>query len=451
MYVRRVLNFIWLGMILCSVLVAGWQGTLEPMTKQAIDSGKDAVMALALPLAGAMALWLGMMRLAERAGLIALLARVLRPAMGWLFPDVPKDHPAIGAMVMNMGANILGLGNAASPLGLKAMRELEKINPHPGTATNAMCTFLAINTSSIQLVPFTAISVLAVAGSLNPTAIVGTSILATTVSTIVGITAVKLLEGLPLFRAPAPWGAQHSAPIAVEDEESASEGDSQGAARPLAGWIFPCVMTCFLLLAAFLLVRTAMPELFGFAPDPKATGRGAFISWIGALSVVTVPLLLLGLPLIAAARGVPVYEEFVEGAKEGFEVAVKIIPFLVAMLVAIGMFRASGCIEWITETLRTPLVAIGFPPELLPMSLMRPLSGSGTLTIFQDLVTTHGADSLIARIAGTIYGSTETTFYVIALYFGSVAVRRTRHAIPAGLLADAAGIIASITICRLLF
>ena len=439
--------------MLCAVAVAGWQGNLDPMTKKTIDAGKDAVMTLALPLAGAMATWLGIMRLAEKAGLVQMLARALRPLMKRLFPDVPVDHPAMGSMVMNMAANILGLGNAASPLGLRAMQDLERLNPHPGTATNAMCTFLTINTSSIQLIPVTAISILAVGGSLAPTAIVGSSLLASAVATFVGIVAVKLLERLPAFKLPTTdagivnFVTTETPPAEVTEEILTEELPT--TKEP--SWLPALALFGLFAGGTLLFLRTAHPAWFGFAEPEEFKAQGALVRWVGALSLISVPLLLCGIPLIAASRGVLVYEEFVEGAKEGFAVAIRIIPYLVAMLTAIAMFRASGCIDWLTGALAGPLAMIGFPPELLPMGLMRSLSGSGSMGLFQDLVSTHGPDSLISRMAATIYGSSETTFYVIALYFGSVAIRRTRHAIPAGLIADAAGIVASVFVCRLLF
>ncbi len=449
-------------MILTAVLVAGWQGRFEEITKLALDAAEGAVMKLALPLSGAMSIWLGMMRLAEKGGFVQAVAKLLRPALARLFPDVPPNHPAMGAMVMNMAANFLGLGNAATPLGLRAMRDLERLNPHPGTATNAMCTFLAVNTSSIQLVPFTAISVLAVNGSIAPTAIVGSSILATTCSTIAGIVAVKLLERMPIFRLCSRAESKKSVVVAESMNtdpdiapREAQEGPLQERthSQGLPEWIWKATAVALAIAALILICRTAEPAWFGFssATEGVAAEKGPFVRWIGALSLTTVPIILAAIPLLAAARGVPVYEEFVEGAKEGIQVALRIIPYLVAMLVAIAMFRGAGCIDWLTGTLTGPLTVIGFPPELLPMALMRPLSGSGTMSIFQDLVKVYGADSLIVRTAGTVFGSTETTFYVVALYFGSVGIRRTRHAIPAGLIADATGVVASIAICRMLF
>jgi spore maturation protein SpmA len=435
-----VLNYIWLGLVLGAVLLGGATGQLKEVTSAAFEACKTAVMTIALPLAGVMALWLGVMRLAEKSGLMHALAKLLRPLMTRIFPDVPAEHPAMGSMIMNMAANMLGLANAATPLGLRAMQDLEKLNPRPGTATNAMCTFLALNTSSVQLIPASAVAVLAAAGSVQPTAIIGTALVATICSTIAGLVSVKALEKLPFYKLPPITAADE---IAKKKEEE-SEPEPVIAEPPGSLGLGPR-----LLLAAFgafflwLLWRTAAA---GYDGD-----RGLFASYVEAISLLAIPFLLSFLPLYAALRRVPVYEEFVEGAKEGIQVALRIIPFLVAILVAIGMFRGAGGIDLLSRGLDPFFQAIGFPTELLPMAIMRPLSGSGTMGIFSELVTTHGPDSLLARMAGTIMGSTETTFYVIAVYFGSVAVRRTRHAVPAGLIADLTGMAASVIICRLVF
>ncbi len=428
-----MLNYIWLGLVLAAMGLAGHAGRLGELTTGAIESAEAAVMKTALPLVGITALWLGILRLAERAGLVASLARLMRPLMRWLFPDVPAHHPALGSMVMNMTANFIGLTNAATPLGLRAMKDLESLNPHPGTATNAMCMFLAINTSSIQLIPMTAIGILAVGGSANPTAIVGTSLLATICSTLVGVSSARLLQRFRFDRAPqaAVGGPTPPAPSATPE--------AGPAPRPLAWW------------GRLILVGGVVAALWAVVSGAIHGSGSPAARWINAVSVVAVPLFLGMIPLYAALRGVRVFDEFVEGAKEGFQLWVRIIPYLVAMLVAIGMFRAAGGMDLLARGLGPLLGALGFPAELLPMSVMRPLSGSGTIALFRDLVETAGADSLVARMGGTILGSTETTFYVIAVYFGSVGITRTRHAVPAGLLADLAGIIASVWICRLVF
>lgn len=448
-----MLNHIWLALILLAVLIGGFTGRVREMTEGAVKSAESAV-TLSIGLIGVMALWLGMMRLAEKAGLVQALARMLRPVLRRLFPDVPADHPAMGSMVMNIAANMLGLSNAATPLGLRAMKDLESLNRIPGTATNAMCTFLAINTSSVQLIPITAVAVLAAAGSANPSAIIGTAFLATICSTAAGIVAVKALEKLRAFRLP-PTSAETSGSEATTNADQSAKDKPESAAAeaaphpmPTWGWL---ILALFGAAVAWFFVREALPELFGRTIPAEAATQSALVRGVNAISLLAIPFLIAFFPLYAALRRIPVYEEFVEGAKEGFNVGVRIIPYLVAMLVAIGMFRGAGGIEMLTLALKPLLDAVGFPGELLPMALMRPLSGSGTLAIFADLVKTHGPDHLLARMGGTLFGSTETTFYVIAVYFGSVAVKRTRHAVPAGLIADAVGMVASVIICRIVF
>ena len=454
-----MLNFIWLGLILLGVLVGGFSGQFPAVVDGAIQGARNAV-TLAIGLIGIMALWLGVMRLAEQAGMIQALARGLRPVLRWLFPDVPCDHPAMGSMVMNIAANMLGLTNAATPLGLRAMRDLESLNPIPGTATNAMCTFLAINTSSVQLIPMTAVAVMAAAGSTHPSAIIGTAFLATLCSTAAGLSAVKLLERLRAFRLRLP-PSQDMAPIeaspaatplpslsAITDLSAPPAEVPAIEPRPLPAWGWPVLFALLLTFAGFWLVGT-FPQI---VHQPLASESGPVLARsVNVVSLLAIPFLLSFVLLYAALRRVEVYEQFVEGAKEGFHVAIRIIPYLVAMLVAIGVFRGGGGIELLTRLLDPALAALGFPTELLPMALIRPLTGTGTLALFSELVATHGPDSLIARTAGTLFGSTETTFYVVALYFGSVAVRRTRHAIPAGLIADATGVVAAVVICRWVF
>ena len=486
-----MLNYIWLALVLLAVILGGSTGRMEAVSEGAFSAAQAAA-TLALGLIGIMALWLGVMRLAERAGLVQLLARALQPVMRRLFPDVPRDHPANGAMVMNMAANMLGLGNAATPLGLRAMEHLERLNPHPGTATNAMCTFLAINTSSIQLIPATTVAILSSAGSVRPSAIIGTAFMATLCSTAVGITAVKLLEKMPGFRDSAARKGAHK----EKEAEPARNEEPEIFVEPPRG----LGLSGRVILTGFILFFVVLLGLLTFSPkllDPTTPGPGearvtikktervaglvqtdtgtaitiqvaggevrtvpkaddvkierydsAWVRLVNAISILAVPFLLSLFPLYAALRGLKVYEEFVEGAKEGFQVAVRIIPYLVTMLVAIGMFRGSGGIDLLTAALRPVLNLVGFPPELMPLALMRPLSGSGSNALFVDLIKTFGPDHLLTYTAGTIIGSTETTFYVAAIYFGAVGVKRMRHAIPAGLLADLAGIIAAIIICR---
>ncbi len=442
-----MLNYIWLGLVVLAVVIGACNDTLDAVGKAAFERAEYAVMKLALPLAGVMALWLGIMRLAEKAGLISVMARVLRPVMTKLFPDVPGDHPAMGSMLMNMAANILGLSNAATPLGIRAMKDLESLNPRPGVASNAMCTFLAINTSSIQLIPATAVGVLVVAGSTNPSSIIGTAILATICSTIAGITSVKLLEKLPAYRLPPVTGETARAAVAEQPSGPQQPADES---KPL-GWFGWVAIMAFAGLMLWAFLRIGFPEALGKEASAELAKQNGFLRAVNAVSLLSIPFLLSFFPLYATLRRVKVYEEFVEGAKEGFQVSVMIIPYLVAILVAIGMFREAGGITMLTNLLKPALDLVHFPTELLPMCLVRPLSGSGTLGLFSDLVKEFGPDSLIARTAGTIFGSTETTFYVIAVYFGAVGVKRTRHAVPAGLIADVVGIIASVVICRLMF
>jgi len=350
----------------------------------------------------------------------------------------------MGSMVMNIAANMLGLGNAATPLGLRAMKDLESLNRNPGTATNAMCTFLAINTSSVQLVPVTAMAILATNHSSNPSAIVGTSLVATACACTCGVTTAKLLARLPWFKLPPPekeiTGPGANRAVAGRETSPVKEAP---ALRPLRWW-GGIIMAGYLLFFAGLFFRSIFHPAADLATSP-------LVRAVNAISLLLVPFLLGVFPLYATLRGVKVYEEFVEAAKEGFDVAIRIIPFLLAMLVAIGMFRAAGGIDILSQWLAPVLHAIGFPVELLPMVLLRPLSGSGTLGLFTELTKQFGPDSLIARTAGTIYGSTETTFYVLAVYFGSVAVRRTRYAVIAGLTADLVSVIVAIVVCRAVF
>jgi spore maturation protein SpmA len=457
-----VLNYIWLALVVLAVAIGGWNDRLNEVTAGAFDGAKTAV-TIALGLIGVMALWLGVMRLAERAGLVQRIAAGLRPIMRRLFPDVPPEHPAMGSMLMNMAANMLGLGNAATPLGLRAMRDLESLNPRPGVASNAMCTFLAINTASVQLIPATAIALLAAAGSARPTAIVGTALLATLCAATVAITSAKILEKLPFFRlhkqADTPVVASVAGPgKASERDASASApagvsgpGSNGPAELRAPSWWSSTLLVVLCLFFIALFVRMVFPGLFNVPANPNAGTQSAFVRSVNTLSILAIPFLLSFFPVYAATRGIKVYEEFVEGAKEAFGVILKIIPFLVTMLVAISMFKGAGGIDLLTRILTPVLAPLHFPTDLLPLALMRPLSGSATLAILTDIIHRLGPDNIVSRMAATIYGSTETTFYVAAVYFGSVGVKQTRHAIPAGLLGDLAGVIASVIICRAVF
>ena len=440
-----MLNWIWLALVVLAVAIGGWNNRLGEVTSGAFDGAKTAV-TIALGLIGIMALWLGVMRLAERAGLVQRIARALHPIMRRLFPDVPPEHPAMGSMLMNMAANMLGLGNAATPLGLRAMRDLEQLNPRPGVASNAMCTFLAINTASVQLIPATAIALLASAGSTRPTAIVGTALLATLCAATVAITSAKLLEKLPFFRLPDSIETPRDTNLVGRDSVEPIVKDNVIAVEP-RGWrrVLPFLLVLFFL---GLFVRLVFPGWFNLPADPNTASQNTFVRSVNILSILAIPFLLSFFPVYAATRRIKVYEEFVEGAKEAFAVILKIIPFLVTMLVGIGMFKGAGGIDLLTRLLAPVLTPLQFPSDLLPLALMRPLSGSATLALLADIIHRLGPDNIVSLMAATIYGSTETTFYVAAVYFGSVAIKQTRHAIPAGLLADLTGVIASVIICR---
>ena len=431
-----MLNYLWLGLILCGVVLGVLTGKTEAVTAATFDAAKASLMTIALPLGAVMALWLGIMRLAETSGAVERLSSFLKPLLTRLFPDVPADHSAMGAVVMNIAANMLGLGNAATPLGLRAMQGLESLNPRPGTATNAMCTFLAINTSSVQLIPATAVGILAAAGSIHPTAIIGTALVATTCSFVTGIVSVKLLQRLPMFALP---------PMPPVMASVASEASLPSPVEPLTE--FPLwkkiLLGGYVALFVITIGRLALSGVEG--------QHSLAIAIIQSISLVAIPFLIGFFPLYAALRGVAVYEEFIEGAKEGIQVALRIFPYLVAILVAVGIFRAAGGIDILTRFLSPVLDLIGLPPQVLPLVLIRPLSGSAATSLFAEIVKACGPDSYAANLAGTIRGGTETTLYVLAVYFGSVAIRKGRHALAAGLLADAAGVAASLVICRLVF
>ena len=431
-----MLNYLWLGLILCGVVLGVLTGKTEAVTAATFDAAKASLMTIALPLGAVMALWLGIMRLAETSGAVERLSSFLKPLLTRLFPDVPADHPAMGAMVMNIAANMLGLGNAATPLGLRAMQGLESLNPRPGTATNAMCTFLAINTSSVQLIPATAVGILAAAGSIHPTAIIGTALVATTCSFVTGIVSVKLLQRLPMFALP---------PMPPVMASVASEASLPSPVEPLTE--FPLWKKILLGgYVALFVITIGRLALSGVEGQHSLT-----IAIIQSISLVAIPFLIGFFPLYAALRGVAVYEEFIEGAKEGIQVALRIFPYLVAILVAVGIFRAAGGIDILTRLLSPVLDLIGLPPQVLPLVLVRPMSGSAATGLFAEIVKACGPDSYAAHLSGTILGGTETTLYVLAVYFGSVAIRKGRHALAAGLLADAAGVAASLVICRLVF
>ena len=395
---------------------------MKDVTNSALDYAGIAV-EIALGLIGIMALWLGVMKVAEDAGLIKIIANFVKPLTRFLFPEIPSDHPAMGSMIMNISANMLGLGMAATPFGLKAMEELDTLNPNKGTATNAMCTFLAINTAGLTLIPATAIAIRAASGSSDPAIIIGTSIFGAACATTVGITAAKIFEKFPVKRGDlGNWIRSNSKGLSI---------------------LFGLILIIAVLLLSGIFSKIA-PFLSFLNPE-------LFRSIIQIISTLAIPLIIFVFITYGALKKVKIYEVFVEGAKEGFNVAIRIIPYLVAMLVAIGIFRAGGAMEFLVIILKPFTDFIGMPAEALPMALMRPLSGSGSLGIMAEIISVHGPDSFIGILVSTFFGSTETTFYVLAVYFGAVNIQKTRHALAAGLLADIAGILGAVFIVRLLF
>lgn len=435
------LNVIWLFMIVFATIIAAYTGKMAAVTEATFESAKTAV-ELAIGLVGAMALWLGILKVIETAGLMRLIARMLRPLMLRLFPEVPADHPAMSAMLMNMGANALGLGNAATPLGLKAMAELNKLNASPGTATNAMCLFLAINTSSLTLLPIEVIAVRSSAGSNNPASIIIPSLVATFCSTVVAIAAAKLMAGrsaAPAVESGSPIAPEQ--PVVTEDNNADVSPEEETADISPPGTIGSIVFGGLaLVLSAAIIYKLAINGL----PYLLTTQFAAVAShWL-------LPMIICLFLIVSYFRGIKVYEVMTEGAKEGFEIAIRIIPFLVAILVAIGMFRASGALDLMATVLSPVTSLIGLPAEALPMALIRPLSGGGAYGYMSEIVS-NDPNSFLADLVSTMMGSTETTFYVLAVYFGSIGISRARHAVPAALCADVAGLLASLAICRLLF
>jgi spore maturation protein SpmA len=412
------------------------QAPMDALASGMIDAAKSSV-TLAIGLVGVMALFLGLMKVAEAGGLLVIIARTLRPLMVRLFPEVPADHPAMGAIILNMSANALGLGNAATPFGIRAMQSLDTLNKHPGTATNAMALFLAINTSSVTLLPTGVIALRAAAGSADPAGILPTTLFATICSTAVAITMAKLCQRW----FPATAAAAATEAIAAGPDEGTTEIDMGGTAAEQrealeshAGEAYPAWVSYSVLAGIAALIPLTV--LYGKAVAP----------WI-------IPGLMVGLLGFGAARRVRVYEVFVEGAKDGFQVALRIIPYLVAILVAVGMLRASGAMEALITPLSAVTGLVGLPADALPMALLRPLSGSGAYGVLASIINDPaiGPDSYTGYLVSTIQGSTETTFYVLAVYFGAVQIRRIRHALVAALTADVAGIAGAVIICSYLY
>jgi spore maturation protein SpmA len=378
------------------------------------------------------------MKVAESAGLLTLICRAIKPLMVWLFPDVPAEHPAMSSMIMNMGANLLGLGNAATPMGIKAMAELDKLNANKGTATNAMCLFLAINTSHISL-PIGVIAVRAAAGSTNPAAILVPTLISTIIATIFGVTIAKLFARKSPDAPPPP-------PPEASTVAATGSGQKASDIPPAEELLPPGRFGKTLAAAMIILFFAAIPFHFISGHHWPALNYGLLLKGTGWL----IPLLMGGFLLYGYVRGVKVYEALTDGAKEGFQVAIRIIPFMVAIFVAIGMFRESGALDLLTRFLQPALNPVGFPTEALPVALLRPLSGTGSFAVMSEIIS-RAPDSFASFLVSVLQGSTETTFYVLAVYFGSVAVRRTRYALTVGLIADGVGIVAALGISHLMF
>ncbi|MBP5201955.1 spore maturation protein [bacterium] len=419
------INIIWLSIILISIASAAWLGKMSALTLALFEESKAAVM-LAVGLIGSMAFWLGMMKILEEAGALRIIAKIVRPVMSKLFPEIPKDHPAIGAIVMNMSANMLGMGNAATPFGINAMQELDKLNGEKGRATNAMCLFLAINTSSVTLLPLGVITIRAAAGAKDPASILIPSLLATIVSTTVAILATKLLQR----RTPDCAASEIQTEIEEKQPEVAEEKASV--------WKKIVVSVFMLAILAGMGYQIASSDLSNIT----------FTGVTNAVSDWLVPMIVVIILIFGYLKNVKIYETLCSGAKEGFNTAVRIIPFMVAIFAAVGMFKASGAMDIMIRLLNPVTNLVGMPAEALPMALMRPLSGSGAFGIMSQIVGSE-PDSFLSFLVSVMQGSTETTFYVLALYFGAVSIKNSRHALPAALCADFAGIMAAVLFCHL--
>jgi spore maturation protein SpmA len=469
-----MLNAIWASLLILGLLVAGLIGRLSgpgSVIDAAMQGAERAVMGIALPLVGMMAFWLGVLRLLEKSGVLHGLVSFLGPLLRRLFPQVPADHPALPAMVMNLSANMLGLGNSATPLGLKAMGHLQELNPHKQSASNAMVTFLALNTGAFTLIPVSAMNFLSAAGIPGSFRLIVPTILTTACASAGAVLISQWLGRKPRF-APLPDEAQTASP--GNDPSAAAPGQSPISPRARR-WLLLMALgfaaaaalelgpdhwrqsllettglqqrlqpaTALKTAANTLAPQTALP-----AQSPLLASLRSALDGASALAVPAILLLAVGL---GWARGLRVYEEFVEGAREGFTVATRIIPFLVAMLAVLAILRQSGAFELIQWALGPLLHALGFPVELLSLALMRPLSGSGAQGILTDILSRPDFAPSIKWTAAMLYGSTETTFSVLTVYFGSVGIHRFRHALLVGLSADAIGAVGAVLMGRLLF
>lgn len=408
-----VLNYIWIAFFLTAFIVAvvrliflGDTEVFPAIINSTFDSSKTAF-EISLGLTGVLSLWMGIMRIGEQGGVIGVFSRLLSPLFTKLFPEIPKGHPVTGSIFMNLAANMLGLDNAATPLGLKAMEGLQELNPKKDTASNPMIMFLVLNTSGLTLIPISIMVYRAQLGAAQPTDVFVPILLATFFSTLAGIIAVSLYQRINLLN-----------------------------------------RTILLFLGGTSLVIAGIIYFFSML------SRQQIDIYSTTTANVFLFVIIIGFIVAGMRKKINVYDAFVEGAKEGFTTAVRIIPYLVAILVAIGVFRASGCMDYLIEGIANLVNLCGINSDFvgaLPTALMKPLSGSGARGLMVDAINTYGADSFVGRLSCIFQGSTDTTFYILAVYFGSVGVVRTRHAVPCGLLADLAGIIAAILICYLFF
>lgn len=408
-----VLNWIWIAFFIVAFVIAlvklifwGDFEVFPEMMNSTFSSSKTAF-EISLGLTGVLSLWLGIMKIGEKGGIVNILARILSPVFTKLFPDIPKGHPVTGSIFMNIAANMLGLDNAATPLGLKAMEQLQELNPKKDTATNPMIMFLVLNTSGLTLIPISIMVYRAQLGAAQPTDIFIPILLATFFSTLAGIIITSLYQRINLLN-----------------------------------------RTMLLTLGGVCAIVAAI--IWGFGQMDSILMNKVSTSSANIMLM----LIIFAFILAGIRKKVNVYEAFIEGAKQGFETAVRIIPYLVAILVAIGVFRASGAMDMLIDGIKYGVEACGGNSDFvgaLPTALMKPLSGSGARGMMVDAMTTYGADSFIGRLSCIFQGSTDTTFYILAVYFGSVGIRNTRHAVACGLLADLAGIIAAIAIAYLFF
>lgn len=408
-----VLNYIWIAFFLTAFIVAvvrliflGDTEVFPAIINSTFDSSKTAF-EISLGLTGVLSLWMGIMRIGEQGGVIGVFSRLLSPLFTKLFPEIPKGHPVTGSIFMNLAANMLDLDNAATPLGLKAMEGLQELNPKKDTASNPMIMFLVLNTSGLTLIPISIMVYRAQLGAAQPTDVFVPILLATFFSTLAGIIAVSLYQRINLLN-----------------------------------------RTILLFLGGTSLVIAGIIYFFSML------SRQQIDIYSTTTANVFLFVIIIGFIVAGMRKKINVYDAFVEGAKEGFTTAVRIIPYLVAILVAIGVFRASGCMDYLIEGIANLVSLCGINSDFvgaLPTALMKPLSGSGARGLMVDAMNTYGADSFVGRLSCIFQGSTDTTFYILAVYFGSVGVVRTRHAVPCGLLADLAGIIAAILICYLFF